>query len=357
MPSGGTTWEILERDGANREVPPYLSSLGQGESGTGVVTSPPFVIASDTISFTIRGHDGQGGGGGKNYIALVDARKGKTLLRTAPPANDALQENVWDVSSMRGQEVRIEVHDGDDRTAYAWLGIGQIDAGPAMRIDFRQGMPEGWQRPQPPGTTRYDTLTGGVSFKRSAAAFGIIPRTGHVELPCGFEAKHLFFLGCTVNNGRPTETYGGIELHYAGGTADVFPLIYGFSLDGRYKLPSRAASMHLRSTADPYQLYLVIKPRKLVIEKIRLVADPERGPVPRITAITCETAADNEHLMSLPDRAPSADEAAWIETHAVSAESLDLNEVMRAVREAYNLPRDTGASGTRFRKLQRDSAF
>ena len=51
-PTLGTTWSILDRDGANRSVDPYLSSLGQGESSTGVVSSPPFVITSDTIQFT-----------------------------------------------------------------------------------------------------------------------------------------------------------------------------------------------------------------------------------------------------------------------------------------------------------------
>lgn len=62
-----STWAILKRDGANRETEPYLSSLGQGESGTGIVSSPPFLIEVDTIHFTIRGHDGQGGGKKKLY--------------------------------------------------------------------------------------------------------------------------------------------------------------------------------------------------------------------------------------------------------------------------------------------------
>ena len=66
-PTLGTTWAILERDGANRPVEPYLSSLGQGEAGTGTVASPPFVIAVGTITFTLCGHDGQAGGRGENW--------------------------------------------------------------------------------------------------------------------------------------------------------------------------------------------------------------------------------------------------------------------------------------------------
>ncbi|MHA1179974.1 MAG: hypothetical protein ACTSSR_04525, partial [Alphaproteobacteria bacterium] len=36
-----STWSILDRNGAHAQVTPYLSSLGHGEAGTGVITSPP----------------------------------------------------------------------------------------------------------------------------------------------------------------------------------------------------------------------------------------------------------------------------------------------------------------------------
>ena len=98
-PTFGSTWAVLERDGANRKVEPYLSSLGKGEAGTGVVSSPPFIIADDKITFTICGHDGQGGGRNENYVALVDARKGNTLMKTPAPGNDAMQERSWDLAS------------------------------------------------------------------------------------------------------------------------------------------------------------------------------------------------------------------------------------------------------------------
>ena len=90
-PSLGTTWAILEHDGANREVDPYLSSLGQGESGTGTISSPAFKLDVDAIRFTICGHDGQDGKRGENYIALIDGRKGTALRKATAPANNALQ--------------------------------------------------------------------------------------------------------------------------------------------------------------------------------------------------------------------------------------------------------------------------
>ena len=55
-------WGICERDGANRSTEPHLSSLVGGERQTGAIGSPPFELSVDRVRFTIRGHDGQGGG-------------------------------------------------------------------------------------------------------------------------------------------------------------------------------------------------------------------------------------------------------------------------------------------------------
>ena len=353
----GTTWAILERDGANRQVEPYLSSLGQGEAGTGVVSSPPFVIAGKTITFTLCGHDGQGGGRGENYIALINARDGKTLRKTEAPGNDAMQERSWDVSQFEGVQGRVEVHDGNNGGAYAWLGVGGIDAGPAMRVDFRQGLPADWERPEQAASIRYELVTGGIPFKRDAVAFTLIPKTGTTEFPCGFVAKRLYFLGCTVGGGKPLMTYGGIEIHYRAGSPDVFPLMYGFTLDGQDKLLSRSKAMYLHPSADPFQHYLVVRPRGEVIEEIRLVANPNRGPIPRITAITCETMAENDNLMPLPEGAPSPEEAAWIASHSISATSPDLGEIMEEIRKAHKIPSETEGQTILFRKHTLDAAF
>lgn len=355
-PTVGTTWAILDRDGANRPAEPYLSSLGQGEGGTGMVTSPPFVIAGDAITFTIRGHDGQTGERGENYIALVDARKGKTLIKTMAPGDDASKERSWDVSKLEGMEVRIEVHDGNSGGAFGWLGVGQIDASPAMKVDFRKGIPEGWERPQRKADVRYELLAAGVPFERNANVFTLIPKSGSVELPCGFAAERLFFLGCTVSGGKPLATCGGIEIHYRSGSPDVFPLICGFTLDGRHKLLSPSKAI-FHASADPYQHYLVIEPGDEVIEKIRLVAQPDRAPIPRITAITCETTAKNERLMSLPASTPSAEKAARISSHGISADSPKLGPIMEEIRAAHNMPSAAAASKVSFRKHTLDRAF
>ena len=353
----GSTWIILERDGANRQVEPYLSSLGLGEAGTGVVTSPPFVIASSTITFTLCGHDGQGGGRGENYIGLAVAHDGKTLVKTEAPSNDAMQERSWEVSKFKGVEVRIEVHDGNSGGAYAWLGVGRIDASPAMKVDFRQGLPKDWERPERAAGVRYELVAGGIPFQRNALAFTLIPKTGTAELPCGFVAERLYFLGCTVGGGKALITYGGIEVHYQTGSPDVFPLMYGFTLDGQDKLLSRSKAMYLHPSADPFQHYLVIAPRDELIEKIRLVANPDKGPIPRITAITCETTAENDHLMPLPESSPSAEEVAWIASHSVSADSPELGQIMQEIRKAHKMLSEAAAPTILFQKHKLDGAF
>lgn len=352
----GSTWQILDRDGANREVEPYLSSLGTGEPGTGVVSSPPFELEVDTITFTIRGHDGQQGGQGNNYIALVDARKGEILEQSPPPQDDNLQEQSWDVAKWRGKEVRIEVHDHDSGSAFAWLGIGRIDAG-TLEVDFREGLPDGWARPVSEADQSMEVLTDGVPFRRDRNRFNIIPETGVVEIPCGFSTERLYFLGCTVAGGKPATAYGGIEIHYASGSPDVIPLMCGFTIDGRNKLLSPSPAMHLHPSADPFQHYLVIEPRDEVITKLRLVAEPQRLAVPRITAITCETDATGDRLDSLPEVTISDAESEWIREHQLSAETLDLNARLREIRRAHRqAPPDAGTS-VRFRKRVLDREF
>lgn len=353
-PSLGQAWGVLDHDGANRKVTPYLSSLANGETGTGMITSPPFFIEVDTIKFTICGHDGPQGGRNENYIALVDARKGQVLLKTAPPQNDGMQEQSWDVKNLRNTQVRIELRDGCGGSGFAWFGVGKIDAGPSFQVDFSKGMPKNWAEPQKDIEIRYETLAGGVPFKRVANVYSVLPRKGDVEIPCGFTATRLYFLGGTVNGGKPLETYGGIEVHYKTGSPEVFPLMCGFTLDDAGKLLGKSEALHLHASADPYQHYLVIAPRSDAIEKIRLVAAPD-GLIPRITAITIETDAKTDSLMPLPATEIDTQESAWIESHGIAHGKFDLLAIMKAIRAANQLPETKSPVG--FKKHRLDDQF
>ncbi len=337
-PPAAGTWAVLDRDGANRLVPKYLSSLGQGEAGTGTIASPAFRIEVDAIRFTICGHDGMGGGQKKNFIALVDAKSGQSLRETMAPGNDAMQERSWDVATLRGREVRIEVHDGDSGGAFAWLGIGRIDAGPPLRVEFQSRIPDGWIVRSPPVAVCTESLPGGVPFLRYPSQYTLVPASGELTIPCGFAAEGLFFLGCTVPGGKPLEVYGWIEVVYRDGPAERFPLMLGFTLGGHAQRPSPSKASYVHPSADPFQHYLVLAPRPGVIEKIVLRRNPERDLVPRITAVTCRTGAAADNLAVLPAGRMTAEEETWIRAHAIRPDSPNVDEIAKEIRRTHRLP-------------------
>ncbi|NLX13699.1 MAG: hypothetical protein GXY44_08625 [Phycisphaerales bacterium] len=338
-PTSDATWVIRNRNGANQQVDPYLSSLGAGEVGTGIISSPPFILTEEKITFTLCGFDGLAGGQDRNYLTLVDARKGNVLLKTHPPQSDAMREYEWNTRPFRNMEVRIEAHDGNSTVGYAWMGVGRIDAGDAMRVDFREGMPAGWARQQSEQSVCHEDVSGGVPFRRDKNRYTIVPVAGSIEIPCGFAADRLFFLGCKIQRATPLQTYGGIEIHYQDGPPDIIPLMCGFTLDGMSKLLSPSTALHLHPSGDPYQPYLAVKPRNAVIEKLFIVvAHPEFEQIPCISAITCETSAESELLTPLPSTELDAKEAAWIETHTIVAGSIDLQPIMDTIRKDHKLP-------------------
>ncbi len=335
-PSSGT-WAILERDGANRQVPRYLSSLGGGEAGMGVIASPPFRISVDKIALTICGHDGLSGGQNKNFVALIDSRKGLTLHKTTAPGNDAVQERSWDVAKLRGREVRIEVHDGDSGGAFAWLGVGRIDAGDPLRVDFRSGLPKDWITKVQPNRDRPEVLRDGIPFLRHASQYTLVPALGTREIPCGFTAQRLFFLGGTAANGRPLEVCGLIDVVYRDGARDSFPLMVGYTLDLAGKMLSKSKAIYLHESADPFQHYLVIAPRADIIDKIVFRPAPDHAALPRITAVTCQTQAESENLEALPDGKLGAEEEAWTKSHTIRASSPEMKQITAEIRRAHKM--------------------
>ena len=156
------------------------------------------------------------------------------------------------------------------------MGIGSIDAGPGLKVDFRNGIPEGWSRPERAAEVRTEVVQGAVPFHRNMTASSIIPGKGQVELPCGFSAKRIFLLGCTVSAGKPLVRYGAVEVHYASGTVDVIHLTYGFTFDGQNKVLSPSKAMYLGRSGDPFQYVLSLAPSAERIDMIRLVSNPGR---------------------------------------------------------------------------------
>ena len=159
-----------------------------------------------------------------------------------------------------------------------------------------------------------------------------------MEIPCGFSADRLFLLGCTVAGGRPLESYGTIEIVYRSGPPDRYALdVRLHPRRGREAL-SESKAMYLHASGDVFQHYLVLALRRDVIEKIILRRDSKQDIIPRITAITCMTDAASDRLEPLPGAAVGAAEAAWIDAHAVTPTSPNLEQITAEIRRANKLP-------------------
>jgi hypothetical protein len=344
----GKTWGVLDRDGANRPTERYLSSLESGEAQVGSIGSPPFVISAETIGFTIRGHDGKDGGRGENFIALLDNKTGNVLRKAPAPGSDALIQRQWDVADLKGRTVRIEVVDGNSQSGYAWLGVGRIDAGADMTIDFRQGIPDDWKTatrlPDEDARKRILLGDGPVPFQLYEDAYTWIPQNGAAQIPIGTQAKRLFLLGCTVPANEVLETYGYIDVVYTDNSRETYPLVYGFTLEGAYKTARRYDALHVLPVGDATQHVLVIRPAEKVIQKIELRRVAGHLPRPRVSAITCEVDAAipndepgntaGDALEVLEPVAAAPDDLAWIAGHTLSAAGPAWEQLADKIREA-----------------------
>lgn len=349
----GKTWGLLDRDGANRPTEPYLSSLVGGEAQTGSIGSPPFVLSVEKIRFTIRGHDGREGGRDENFLVLLDNKTGNTLRKTHAPGNDALQEREWDVADLKGRTVRIAAVDGNSAGAFAWLGVGQIEAGAEMTIDFRQGIPDGWKTAAKPddgkGRERIVVDNGPVPFQVYEDTYTWIPENGVGEVAIGTTVRRLFFLGCTVSSNRVLQTYGHVDIVYADDSKETYPLVYGFTLEGAYKIPSRGKASHVLPVGDGTQYLLGIRPAHRVIRKIVLRRAAPDLPRPRISAVTCELeqasalaldavdAADSVLERLAPARA-TPDDDAWLAGHILSADGPKWQTFAGEIRRLRGIP-------------------
>ena len=130
MANPANPWFIQKRVSADGDKASwFLCSLPPGgESLTGVLRSKPFAIPSK-LSFFLAGHDGYPNRAAlkKNRVRLRAAETREVLVETFPPRNDAAQAVTWDLSKFEGRSGYLEVTDGDNGNAYAWLAIGRFE--------------------------------------------------------------------------------------------------------------------------------------------------------------------------------------------------------------------------------------
>lgn len=130
VPNGD--WIIQKRPCADGKEANVISSLGKkGEGFSGVIKSAPF-LCPPAFAFYILGHRGSPSKPPteRNFARLVDAVSGAELIRAWPPRNDTAQRVRWDLKPYAGNQVRMELVDGDNNDsgeAYAWLAAGRFE--------------------------------------------------------------------------------------------------------------------------------------------------------------------------------------------------------------------------------------
>ena len=127
-PAEREAWSVEQRRCADGVVAPFLSSLPLGESGTGILRSRTFTVPP-TMTFYLAGHNGLPPDARpiKNLVRLCEARTHAVLAEAHPPRNDTASKITWDLKFPAGKEAFLEVIDGDDGNAYAWLSIGRFE--------------------------------------------------------------------------------------------------------------------------------------------------------------------------------------------------------------------------------------
>jgi putative heme-binding domain-containing protein len=151
MANPANPWFVQKRVSADGDKASwFLCSLPPGgESLTGVLRSQSFTIPPK-LSFFLAGHNGYPNKTPqkKNAVRLRAVDTGELLAESFPPRNDTPQQVAWDFTqpaaavgptnkssassgkgpaAISGRQGYLEVTDGDNGDAYAWLAIGRFE--------------------------------------------------------------------------------------------------------------------------------------------------------------------------------------------------------------------------------------
>ena len=127
-------WFVQKRASSDgNKTSTFLCSLPPGgEHLTGALRSHPFKVPP-RLKFFLAGHDGYPSKPAqKKNVVRLKADDGM-LAEAFPPRNDTAQPVEWDLAAHAGKTAVLEVVDGDNGDAYAWLAIGRFDP-PVVKV-------------------------------------------------------------------------------------------------------------------------------------------------------------------------------------------------------------------------------
>jgi putative heme-binding domain-containing protein len=139
---GDAKWSLQTRKCADGSEAQVLQSMikggGDEEKRTGVLKSKSFA-APEKLVLWVNGHRGPptAEAHDKNSVRVVDAQSGATLASVFPPRHNDCRREELDLAKHVGKSVRLEIVDGDDGKAYAWLGVTRIEPAVVSVNDFQ----------------------------------------------------------------------------------------------------------------------------------------------------------------------------------------------------------------------------
>jgi putative heme-binding domain-containing protein len=140
--TGNAKWSLQPRKLADGTEVTVLQSMAKGggdeERRTGTLKSKTF-DAPAKLTLWLNGHRGfpTAKPHDKNLVRLVEAETGRELARAFPPRHNDGRRTEFDLSKHTGKRVHLEIIDGDNGKAYAWLGLTRIEPPIVSVNDFQ----------------------------------------------------------------------------------------------------------------------------------------------------------------------------------------------------------------------------
>ncbi len=140
--TGNAKWSLQPRKLAEGGEVTVLQSMAKGggdeEKLTGTLKSKTF-DAPAKLALWLNGHRGfpTAKPHDKNLVRVVEAETNRELARAYPPRHNDGRRTEFDLSKHTGKRVRLEIIDGDDGKAYAWLGLTRIEPAVVSVNDFQ----------------------------------------------------------------------------------------------------------------------------------------------------------------------------------------------------------------------------
>jgi putative heme-binding domain-containing protein len=140
--TGNAKWSLQPRKLADGTQVTVLQSMAKGggdeESRTGTLKSKTF-DAPAKLTLWLNGHRGfpTTKPHDKNLVRVIEAETNRELARAFPPRHNDGHHTEFDLSKHIGKPVHLEIIDGDDGKAYAWLGLTRIEPPVVSVNDFQ----------------------------------------------------------------------------------------------------------------------------------------------------------------------------------------------------------------------------